>query len=155
MIGKLTLNPDKTITVKTRDAIITYEFASFGARFVARIIDGLIIVIPSAFVPLIPGWLYWSLMQSGKDQSTVGQSALGIKVLSLDGTKISFGQATGRFFANLLNVFTFLIGFFMYFFNDKCQCLHDNLSGCIVVKEIDRKFESDLIEKIGTSQDEY
>ena len=44
MIGKLTLNWDKTITVETENEIIKYEFASFGPRLAARIIDVLIIL---------------------------------------------------------------------------------------------------------------
>lgn len=146
MIGKLTLNSDKSVTVETDNELITYQFASFGARFGARLIDVLINIIPNSFIPIIPAWLYWSLQQSGKDQCTVGQKALGIKTLSLDGSKISFGQATGRFFGNFLNIFTFFIGFIMFFFNDKNQCLHDFLSGCIVVKEIERTFKIGLSE---------
>ncbi len=139
MIGKLTLNWDKTITVETENEIIKYEFASFGPRLAARIIDVLIILIPSLCIPLLPSWLYFSIQHSGKKQATVGQNAMGIKTLSLDGEKISFGQATGRFFGNLLNVLTFFIGYIMFFFDDKNQCLHDFLSGCIVVKEIGRQ----------------
>ncbi|MDG4946240.1 RDD family protein [Weeksellaceae bacterium KMM 9713] len=146
MIGKLTLNADKSITVETEDELISYQFASFGARFGARLIDVLIIMIPSYFIPIIPSWLYWSLLQSGKDQSTIGQDRFGIKILSLDGSKISFGQATGRYFGNILNILTFFIGYIMFFFNDKNQCLHDYLSGCIVVKEIERSHKIRITE---------
>ena len=138
MTGKLIINSDKSVSIETENEIIKYQFASFGARLGARLIDVLIIIIPNSFIPIIPAWLYWSLQQSGKSQSTVGQNALGIKTLSLDGSKISFGQATGRFFGNFLNILSFFIGYIMFFFNDKKQCLHDNLSGCIVVKEIER-----------------
>jgi len=138
MIGKLVINSDKTVTIETETELIKYQLASFGARLGARLIDVLIIIIPNSFIPIIPAWLYWSLQQSGKSQSTIGQNALGIKTLSLDGSKISFGQATGRFLGNFLNILTFFIGYIMFFFNNKNQCLHDNLSGCIVVKEIER-----------------
>lgn len=138
MTGKLILNSDRSVTIETETEIIKYEFASFGARLGARLIDVLIIIIPNSIIPLIPSWLYWSLQQSGESQSTVGQNALGIKTISLDGSKISFGQATGRFFGNFLNILTFFIGYIMFFFDDKNQCLHDKLSGCIVVKELGR-----------------
>jgi uncharacterized RDD family membrane protein YckC len=138
MTGKLTIHNDKSITIETKTEIIKYQFASFGARFGARLIDVLIIIIPNSFIPIIPAWLYWSLQHSGINQSTIGQNALGIKTLSLDGSKITFGQATGRFFGNFLNILTIFIGYFLFFFSDKKQCLHDNLSGCIVVKEIER-----------------
>ena len=138
MTGKLTIHIDKSITVETKTEIIKYQFASFSARLGARLIDVLIIIIPNSFIPIIPAWLYWSLQHCGINQSTIGQNALGIKTLSIDGAKITFGQATGRFFGNFLNILTIFIGYIMFFFSDKIQCLHDNLSGCNVVKEIDR-----------------
>ncbi len=141
MVGKITIDHNKIITIETQDTILKYRFASFGERFLARIIDIVIIFIPSAFIPILPGWLYWSLQQSGNSQSTIGQNALEIKILSLDGKKVTFGQATGRFFGNSLNVLTFFIGYFMFFFNDKNQCLHDMVSECIVVKQIENNYK--------------
>jgi len=114
--------------------------ASFGERLAARIIDVLIIFIPNSIIPIIPAWLYWSLQQSGNSQATVGQRALKIKVVDISGDKVSFGQATGRFFGNFLNILTLFIGYFVFFFNDRNQCLHDLVSNCVVVKdrELDR-----------------
>ena len=126
----------KRITVSNLDKTVTYELAGFWERFAARLIDVIIIFIPNAIIPLIPSWLYWALQQSGNAQATVGQKALNIKVIDVNGGKISFGQATGRFFGNILNMLTFFIGYFMYFFTEKNQCLHDLISGCLVVKEI-------------------
>jgi uncharacterized RDD family membrane protein YckC len=137
MIGKITYLPNKIITVNNSYDIIVYKYASFGARLGARLIDILIIIIPSYIIPIIP-WLYWSLQHSSRDQATVGQKFFNLKTISVDGTKITFIQATGRFFGNFLNALTLFFGFFMFFFTDKNQCLHDMLSGCIVVKEIDR-----------------
>ena len=125
----------KLVTIESFDGTVTYELASFGERFLARLIDSLVIFIPSAIIPLIPSWLYWALQQSGDSQATVGQKALKIKVVDVNGNKISFGQASGRFFGNILNFLTLFIGYFMFFFNDKQQCLHDYVSSCMVVKE--------------------
>jgi RDD family len=136
MIGQVTFNPDKTLSVNDGEWIYIYKYASFGSRLGARLVDVLIIIIPNTIIPIIAAWLYWSLQQSGKNQSTVGQNVFEIKTMSLDGEKISFGQATGRHFGNYLNVLTFFGGFFLFFFNKKKQCLHDYLSGCIVVKQI-------------------
>jgi uncharacterized RDD family membrane protein YckC len=125
----------RLITISSFEGEITYELASFGERLGARLIDVLIMMIPSWIIPIIPSWLYWALLQSGKRQATVGQRALGIKVVDLEGSDVSFGQATGRFFSMILSAMIFLIGYFMFFFNDKRQCLHDLISGCVVVKE--------------------
>ncbi|KQT17559.1 hypothetical protein ASG31_09160 [Chryseobacterium sp. Leaf404] len=138
-IGKIEYLNDNTIKVHYEKEIIQYRFANFGERLGARLLDVLIIVIPSMIIPLLPGWLYFSLMHSGEDQQTLGQKAAGIKLLSTDGMKVNFGQATGRFFANILNVMTFFIGFFMFFFNRRNQCLHDSISSTIVVSELRRE----------------
>ena len=130
----------KAIVIRSFDDQVTYELASFGERLAARIIDVLIIFIPNSIIPIIPAWLYWSLQQSGNSQATVGQRALKIKVVDISGDKVSFGQATGRFFGNFLNILTLFIGYFVFFFNDRNQCLHDLVSNCVVVKdrELDR-----------------
>lgn len=112
----------------------TYELATFGDRLVAALIDGFIVAIPSYFLPIIFGWLYFALQQQGKNQATVGQTMMNIKLVSLDGNQVSFGQATGRFFARFLSALFLFGGFFMFFFNDKKQCLHDYMAGTIVVK---------------------
>jgi uncharacterized RDD family membrane protein YckC len=138
MIGKLSINIDKSVTIETENEIIKYKFASFGQRLKARLIDILIIIIPNALIPVISAWLYWGLQQSGKKQSTIGQELQGIVILDLDGRKISFKQASIRFFVDFLNILTFFIGYLLIFFNNKNQCLHDFISGCIVVVEIDR-----------------
>jgi len=122
------------VTIQTETGTQTYKLASFWDRLLARLLDGLIIIIPSSFGPLVAGWLYWSLMQSGSKQATVGQSALNIQIISLNGLPVDFGQATGRFFANLLNILTLFIGYLLFFFNPKRQCLHDQLAGTVVVK---------------------
>lgn len=125
----------KTIEVYDRGIWTTYQLASFGDRFIARFLDMLVILIPSFIIPLA-GWLYWSAMQSSDRQATVGQRAMNIKVLSIKNGNVGFGRATGRYFANILNIFTFLIGYFLYFFTEKKQCLHDILAGTVVVKKV-------------------
>ncbi len=145
MVGKITFSTNKIVTIDTDYEAVHYEYASFWERLLARFIDVIIITIPNFIIPFIPSWLYWSLQQSSNGQSTVGQKALGIKVISADGQKVTFGQATGRFFANYLNLFTFFIGYFLFFFSDRNQCLHDLLSGCLVVKEVGKSYRIDEI----------
>lgn len=137
-IGIVEYLNNNTVKVHYPNEIIQYRYASFGERLLARLLDVFIIIIPAAIIPLLPGWLYFSLMHCSESQQTIGQKALNIKLLSTDGAKVNFGQSTGRFFANILNVFTFFIGFLMFFFNKKNQCLHDSLASTIVVSEIGR-----------------
>ncbi|WP_262148221.1 RDD family protein [Chryseobacterium foetidum] len=138
-IGNIEYLNDNTIKVYYENEIVQYRFANFGERLGARLLDVLVIILPAMLILVLPGWLYFSLMHSGTDQQTLGQKAANIKLLSTDGMKVNFGQATGRFFVNILNVMTFFIGFFMFFFNRRNQCLHDSISSTIVVSELRRE----------------
>lgn len=109
-------------------------YASFGERLVARLIDGMILVLPSLFIPFILPWLYFAIQEGSASGATVGKRAMGIRVMSEDAQPIGFGTATGRFFGQLLNLFTFFFGYFFMFFNARSQCLHDLITRTIVVK---------------------
>lgn len=130
--GKIKIEFVKSITLEINDKIVNYKLASFKERFLARLFDTLIVGI--FFIPIFPAWLYYSILQSGKLQATIGQRALGIKVVSISKNNVSFGQATGRFFAYFLNIVTFGYGFLKFFYSDNSQCLHDDLSNILVVK---------------------
>jgi uncharacterized RDD family membrane protein YckC len=83
-------------------------------------------------VTILP-WLYWAIMESSSRQATLGKMALGIVVTDLEGHRISFGKATGRYFGKLISLLILLIGFIMIAFTDKKQGLHDMMAGCVVV----------------------
>jgi uncharacterized RDD family membrane protein YckC len=139
------------------------EYAGFWLRFVAAFIDGLILMVPAIVVTLIGtaidlaattdpynpatggkvlaylinivvGWLYFSLMESSSKQATLGKLALSLKVTDLDGKRLTFGRATGRYFAKLINSFTFSIGYIMAGFTKHKQGLHDFIASTLVVK---------------------
>jgi uncharacterized RDD family membrane protein YckC len=80
-------------------------------------------------------WLYFALLESSKFQGTVGKLALGIIVTDMEGNKISFGRATGRYFGKLLSAFILLIGYIMAGFTEKKQALHDIIAGTLVWKK--------------------
>ncbi len=130
---------NRYVIVTTPTERIHYRYADFGERFVAGLLDGLILLIPSLFFPFIAGWLYYSLMQSNDGQATIGQKTMKIMLLDCKGQRVTFGQATGRFFARLLSGFIFCIGYFMFFWSDQKQTLHDNLAETLVVTEIRRE----------------
>ncbi|HET6400549.1 MAG TPA: RDD family protein [Candidatus Kapabacteria bacterium] len=80
-------------------------------------------------------WLYFALMESSKNQATLGKMALGLRVTDLDGRRISFGKATGRYFAKILSAMTLLIGYIMAAFTAKKQTLHDFVAGTLVLSK--------------------
>ncbi len=136
------------------------DYAGFWRRFVAALIDGIILMAVMGVVfaligvqaapqsaasaqqvsatangiAIVIGWLYFALMESNQPQGTVGKLALGLRVTDLDGGRIGFGRATGRHFAKFISAFIFMIGYIMAGFTEKKQALHDLLAGCLVLK---------------------
>ncbi|SDD67579.1 RDD family protein [Aquimonas voraii] len=77
--------------------------------------------------------LYYSLMESSSLQATVGKLALGIKVTDLEGRRLSFAHALGRWFSAALSYLTLWIGFFMAGLTERKRALHDFVAGTLVV----------------------
>lgn len=80
-------------------------------------------------------WLYYAIMESSKTQGTVGKLVLKIKVTDMEGNRISFGRATGRYFGKILSAMILLIGYILAGLTEKKQALHDMLASCYVMKE--------------------
>ena len=137
------------------------EYAGFWRRFVAYLIDYLIIgagafavgfligIIAGAsgaddveggwraaiYVVTIAGYyLYYAFMESSANQATVGKIALGLKVTDEEGNRIAFGRAIGRTVAKILSALTLFVGFIMAGFTDRKQALHDKIAHTLVVK---------------------
>ena len=122
------------------------QYAGFWERFFAALIDGTILIIPSYILQYIfgdiPGsllsivlnWIYYATMESGVSQATIGKKAMGLSVTDVDGSRISFGQATGRFFGRYLSTLILLIGYFMMLWDEKKQTLHDKMANTLVIK---------------------
>src|SRR3989344_2616302 len=58
----------------------------------------ILIILPQLLYIIVP-WIYFAWMESSKIQATVGKLSLNLKVTDAGGNKISFGRATGRYFA--------------------------------------------------------
>jgi uncharacterized RDD family membrane protein YckC len=139
-------------------------YAGFWWRVLAHIIDGLIlsvVFVPLAITvgvgmgtgdadldsPLVPAvkislrgfqilaaWLYQAFCESSSWQGTIGKKVLGLRVTDMNGGQISFGRATGRYFASILSGMICFIGFIMVAFTEKKQGLHDMLASTLVLK---------------------
>jgi uncharacterized RDD family membrane protein YckC len=151
----------------------TVKYAGFWLRFVAFIIDAIVLGFigfavtlpfmasfrmsmfmhggpprPEDFAPMVGmfgrvvviriviNWLYYALLQSSAWQATLGKKALGLEVTDLQGRRISFGRATGRFFAKIISAMILFIGFFMIGFTERKQGLHDILAGTLVIRKV-------------------
>ena len=86
---------------------------------------------------LIIGWLYFAGMESSEHQGTLGKIALGLVVTGMDGQRVTFGRASGRFFAKIITgLVPLYIGFIMAGFTEKKQALHDMIASCLVLRKV-------------------
>ncbi|MBN2098436.1 MAG: RDD family protein [Dehalococcoidia bacterium] len=86
-------------------------------------------------VGLVISWIYFASQESSSAQATLGKRALGIIVTDLDGKRVSFGRATGRFFGRIVSALILWIGFLMIAFTERKQGLHDLIANCLVVRK--------------------
>jgi uncharacterized RDD family membrane protein YckC len=88
-------------------------------------------------VSAVAKWLYYAFMESSASRGTLGKMALGLQVIDRNGQTISFGRATGRYFAKILSSMILMIGYIMAGFTAKKQALHDIICDTYVVKQRD------------------
>jgi uncharacterized RDD family membrane protein YckC len=104
------------------------DSGSSGALPVALI--GLILLF--VILAVVAVWLYEAFATSSSWQGTLGKKVLRLKVTDLNGQRISFGRATGRFFAKMISGWLLNIGFIMVGFTERKQGLHDMIAGTLV-----------------------
>jgi uncharacterized RDD family membrane protein YckC len=86
-------------------------------------------------VSLLGQWLYYAYLESGEKQATWGKQILGLYVTDLAGNRITFGRASGRFFAKLISGLIPLgIGYIMAGITERKQALHDMIASCLVLR---------------------
>ena len=166
MVAQATPVGAPPVAVRQNPVTASVRYAGFWIRFVAALIDGLLIqmaVWPISLLPglgsslsvlplsmpwpgfhhahgsarfalaLIVGWIYKAWMESSIEQATLGKKAMGLKVVDLQGNRISFARASGRYFAKLISMI-FLIGYIMAGFSERKQALHDMIADTLVLR---------------------
>ncbi len=117
-------------------------YAGFWRRFVAVVIDWMILILPSVamgyLLPYVGGMAmaiaYFPVFESSSIQATPGKYVMGMKVVSEDGTSLSFLRALARHFLKMLSWLVCGIGYLIQPFTTKRQTLHDLISGAVVVR---------------------
>ncbi len=112
-------------------AVLGFQMAQSGADLDSIQIVGSVL---GQFIGAVVGWIYFASMESSSWQATLGKRAVGIRVIDEDGNRISFGRASGRYFAKILSTLILCVGFFMAGWTRKKQGLHDIIAGTLVVK---------------------
>jgi uncharacterized RDD family membrane protein YckC len=78
-------------------------------------------------------WLYEAGLTASPLQGTLGKRAVGLRVVTERGERLSFARSTGRFFAKIVSGLLLLIGFLMAAFTERKRALHDMIAGTVVV----------------------
>lgn len=100
--------------------------AGFGRGFLmSQMITNLISIVLSA------GYYAW--FHASHSMATPGKMAVGIKVVRVDGDRISLARGIGRYFATILSGLILGIGFLMAGFTQRKQALHDMVCDTLVV----------------------
>jgi len=86
---------------------------------------------------LVVSWLYYALSESSSWQATLGKKILNLKVTDMSGQPISFGRASGRYFAKIITgMIPLFIGYIMAGFTEKKQAIHDMIASCLVLRKV-------------------
>jgi uncharacterized RDD family membrane protein YckC len=133
------------------------SYATFGRRFFAYLIDlgiylveffiGVLLsmaaqakgtsdnqaVVIAYAILFAMDCLYQALTISSPWQATVGMRAAGIIVSDEEGNPISFTRAIVRQVSKVASYFS-IIGFFLFFFSDRKQTLHDIIARTVVLR---------------------
>ncbi len=151
--------PDAAAIAASISGAGSEKFAGFWIRFIALIIDGLLIsgvcfgiqvatgiqMVEASYVNgmasqnfsgfgLLVIILYYTITTGSAMQGTVGKRILGLYVRKKDGGRVTFLRALGRYFATCLSTLTLMIGFIMAGFTKEKTALHDLVAGTRVVK---------------------
>jgi len=135
------------------------EYAGFGIRFLAWLIDffilsflsfiigfifggfayligwsGASVDLVAYFLGLVTGLLYLTLFWSSSFQGTPGKILLGLKIVDVNGNKISYSTALIRYISTFISSLLLGIGYLLIIFDGRKQALHDKLASTYVIK---------------------
>jgi uncharacterized RDD family membrane protein YckC len=123
----------------------SYELAPIGTRFVAILIDGIILgVIGGVLVgfsrdvgggiSFIVGLAYYWYCLTRRDGQTVGKSVMNIRVVKTDGSPLTDTDAVLRYIGYYINSFVFGLGWIWALFDSNQQGWHDKIVQTYVVR---------------------
>lgn len=122
------------------------EQAGFGVRFLALIIDSLILASVSVVMnsiglegvynklSMFVGAFYAVFFWVNKDGATLGKKVMKIKVVTEKGTPITYQTAILRYVGYIASSLPLGLGFFWVLWDDKKQGFHDKIASTFVVK---------------------
>jgi len=130
--------------------------ASFGLRFGASLIDGIILGVVSTilrllvvdalaqWVGVVIGLVYFVYLEGSDAGQTLGKKVVGIRVVDLAGAgPIGFGRATVRYFGRIMSAIPLGLGYLWMLWDDQKQTWHDKFASSMVVAVSDYPIGND------------
>lgn len=135
-------------------ANVSVVYAGFWERFAAGWIDCMVLLFsyipywiisavkgqnhPSVLIGLLFAFIvsaiYFTKMESGESGASYGKRWVGIKVLDIQGNRISKSRAFTRWIAHFLSYITLYIGFLIQPFTVRKQALHDMVANTVIIQ---------------------
>lgn len=128
------------------------RYAGFWIRFVAALIDGILLAIVNYLITLLFGLIFgknaaniastfewiisigYYVVYQQKYGQTIGKKAMKIKVVTYDGkTPTMFTFFLREIIGKFISAIILLIGYFMIIWDAKKQALHDKIASTYVV----------------------
>lgn len=124
------------------------ELAGIGERFIAIIIDGIILGIiggiffgaaqdgpASGFITFVVGLAYQWFFLTQQNGQTLGKRVMGIRVVKVnDERPLEGADVVVRYVGTYINTFVFMLGWIWALFDSRKQGWHDKLASTLVVK---------------------
>lgn len=123
----------------------SYELADIGARFMALLIDGIILSVigsvgfltarePGIGASFFIGLVYYWFFLTRNNGQTPGKALMKIRVIKVDGSPISDSDAVLRYVGYIVNSLCIGIGWLWALLDANQQGWHDKLAKTYVVK---------------------
>jgi uncharacterized RDD family membrane protein YckC len=119
--------------------------AGFWTRFVAALIDGLIVAIPIGilnatlktqgyWLGVVIGVAYFTYFEGGPAGAGPGKRMMGICVVDIGtGGPIGYWRALVRYLGRAVSSLVFFLGYAWMLWDREKQCWHDKFAGDVVV----------------------
>jgi uncharacterized RDD family membrane protein YckC len=129
----------------TYSGSVTYELAEIGTRFIAIVIDNIILGVATAIlfgagrgagagVSFIVGLAYYWYFWTRQNGQSPGKQIMNIRVVKADGTPIGDGEAVLRYVGYTVNSVVLMLGWLWALWDPNRQGWHDKLAKTYVVK---------------------
>jgi len=126
--------------------VVGGERSGFWRRFGGAFVDGIVVGVADGIIRAIVGTgagaglglvvsaVYFTAFIGAERGQTLGQMALGIRVVGLDtGRSIGYGRALLRWFVSIFSALVFLLGYLWMLWDKEKQCWHDKAANDVVV----------------------